>query len=260
MNIGIFQFSINKNIDVNFAKIKNCIIEAKSKNVDLLLFHECALTGYPPTEIASIEDINFIRVNEILDELKCICNDIKINIIVGTALKISNIIHNSLCFIKDDNSEVEYYHKRALWGWDADNFTEGDLIGVFNIKDFRFGVRICFEVRFPEYFRELYKQRVDFCFISFCDNQEKENVGRYNLIMSHIVTRAVENCFPILTANSITNFQTAPSCVVDSDGSIVSELRKNKEDLLIYNFEKTEMNFGRLGRETFSRKLTTAST
>ena len=61
----------------------------------------------------------------------------------------------------------QFYDKRALWGWDRDNFTEGQNEGIFEIGGITIGVRICFEIRFPEYFRELYKQRTDLNVVLF---------------------------------------------------------------------------------------------
>lgn len=61
------------------------------------------------------------------------------------------------------------YHKRALWGWDKDNFSIGDRDGVFEINGLKVGIRICFEVRFPEFFRELYREQTDLNIILFYD-------------------------------------------------------------------------------------------
>lgn len=50
--------------------------------------------------------------------------------------------------------KTSHYDKRALWGWDKDNFTPGEGGGIIEYGDIKIGIRICFEVRFPEYFRE----------------------------------------------------------------------------------------------------------
>lgn len=59
--------------------------------------------------------------------------------------------------------------------------------------DFKIGVRICFEVRFPEYFRELYKADTDFNVVIFYDVANKDDIERYELIKAHLKTRDVEN-------------------------------------------------------------------
>ena len=76
-------------------------------------------------------------------------------IIVGTIVKEYGKNHNSAVIISP-NKPIAMYHKRALFGWDADNFNSSNNGGIFEVDGLRIGVRICFEVRFPEYFRELY--------------------------------------------------------------------------------------------------------
>ncbi|MPN38492.1 hypothetical protein SDC9_186016 [bioreactor metagenome] len=80
---------------------------------------------------------------------------------------------------------------------------------------------------------------------------------RYDLIKSHLRTRAVENVFPVLSVNSSVASQTAPTAVIDPDGTVVSELPRHMEQLLIYELKKqTEESFGARGRRSISDKLT----
>ena len=59
------------------------------------------------------------------------------------------------------NKQIKSYDKRALWGWDNDNFAKGNSDGIVEIDGVVFGIRICFEIRFPEFFREFYKRNTD---------------------------------------------------------------------------------------------------
>lgn len=51
MRIAAYQFAVSGNIVENYKEIENAIYLAKSKNVQLIIFPECALTGYPPRNI-----------------------------------------------------------------------------------------------------------------------------------------------------------------------------------------------------------------
>ena len=53
--------------------------------------------------------------------------------------------------------------------------------------------RICYEIRFPEYFRELYVENTDLNVILFYDVSDRDNADRYDLIRAHVRMRAVEN-------------------------------------------------------------------
>lgn len=100
-------------------------------------------------------------------------------------------------------------------------------MGILNIDDFKIGVRICFEVRFPEYFRELYKADTDFNVVIFYDVANKDDIERYELIKAHLKTRAVENISTIISVNTISPYQTAPTAVFDSSGKVIIELTRN---------------------------------
>lgn len=143
----------------------------------------------------------------------------------------------------------------ALWGWDKDNFTSGNGKGVFNIGNITIGIRICFEVRFPEYFRELYVEKTDINILIFHDISDHDDVKRYNLIKGHIQTRAVENVSTIISVNSIAPFQTAPTAVFGKSGQVYKECTRNKAELMIFDFEKSDDDFGESGRREISDML-----
>lgn len=54
MRIGAYQFSVTGDVNSNFSKIKYAVNEAKEKQIDLLVFPECALQGIRP-EILRIQ-------------------------------------------------------------------------------------------------------------------------------------------------------------------------------------------------------------
>ena len=135
---------------------------------------------------------------------------------------------------------------------DRDNFTEGQNGGIFEIGGITIGVRICFEIRFPEYFCELYKQRTDLNVVLFYDVSDVDDHDRYNMIKGHLQTCAVENVTIVISVDSIKPFQTAPTVVIGKSGEIIKECDRNKTELLIYDFEKSVDDFGEQGRREIS--------
>lgn len=59
MRVGVFQFSTSRDIYRNHRKIVEAIKNAGSKQVRLLVFHECAACGYPPIETPSVTEMDF---------------------------------------------------------------------------------------------------------------------------------------------------------------------------------------------------------
>ncbi len=184
-------------------------------------------------------------------QLQKLATDNTIHIIAGTIARKDDKYHNS-AIVFTPYQEKLIYHKRALWGWDRDNFNIGNGNGVFDIEGLKVGIRICFEVRFPEFFRELYKAHTDLNIILFYDVSDYEDMERYELIKAHIKTRSVENVTYTLSVNSICPYQTAPTALYDKSGYPLSELKRNEEGLLVYDLENMQFDFGEQGRKQIS--------
>lgn len=247
LTIGAYQFKGSGDIDKNFHCINKGIRLAADAGVRLLAFHECALTGYPPLEI-NIGQIDLKKVEAYLSEIKHLAKAFNMYIAVGSVTEKYNKRYNTVEVFSPLGERLKPYDKRALWGWDRESFAPGKNCDIFVIDKIRIGIRICYEVRFPEYFRELYRQDTDFCIVCFCDTSKNENLDRYELIKSHLRTRAVENIMPILSVNNACNYQTAPTAFFDADGHVLVECERNENALLVCNLNICEDDFGRQGR------------
>lgn len=51
MRIGAYQFAISGDVNENYKEIEKAIYLAKHKDVQLLIFPECSLTGYGHADI-----------------------------------------------------------------------------------------------------------------------------------------------------------------------------------------------------------------
>ena len=256
LKVGAFQFATSTDIVQNLAALKRGIEAAAQENVRLLLTQECALCGYPPVEIPSIAAIDQGLQAEAFAGIVQLAQEHQIYIALGMVEFTEGGAFNSVRLIGPDGDLLRPYHKRALWGWDQDNFQSGNAVGIYEIDGVKVGVRICFEVRFPEYFRELFVQDVDLAILPFADVGQPEQAGKINIIQSHLVSRAVENAMFVLSANSISQYQLAPTCLIDPDGHVIVSAPLNEEFLLTAVIEITEPNFGRQGRISYSKLLT----
>lgn len=251
MRIGAYQFCVTGDIDNNYEGIEYAVKEAARENVRLLVFPECALTGYPPRDFSGLSKIDFEKLKVIFDKLQELSNLYHMYIFVGTVSKAEKSFYNT-SMIFSPFKEKQEYHKRALWGWDRDNFTAGEGDKIIEIDGWKIGICICFEVRFPEFFRELYKKHTDLNVIMFYDVSDYDDIERYQRIKAHIMTRAVENVTCTLAVNTISPFQTAPTILYGRSGQILQELERNRPALLLYELEKKELDFGELGRKEIS--------
>lgn len=255
MKIAAFQFRGSSSIEDNLAAVERGVALAASQGVRFLITQECALCGYPPIETASVRTIDFGLLQRATRRIQDLAIAHEMYVGVGTILRSGDRYTNSIAVLSPNENAFEPYSKRALWGWDRDNFGQGTHDGIYVIDGRRLGIRVCYEVRFPEYFRELFRAQVRVSLVSFCDVAEAPNPARYDMIKAHLVTRATENAMHILSANSISQFQTAPTCLIDPDGYVVSVAPPDQEYLLAFDLVEDESNLGRDGRIFHSREL-----
>lgn len=246
MRIAAYQFAGCGDIDTNFRNIQKGIREAAKCGARICVFHECALTGYPPLECKA-DEIDFAGAGARCAQVKKMAEKHGLFVFLGTAVRNGASIHNAVRVFAPSGTELQPYYKRALWGWDREKFSEGNERGIYEIDDIKVGVRICFEIRFPEYFRELYHHRADLGIVCFCDNKNQENTERYDTIKGHLQTRAVENALPILSVNNARKYQTAPTAFFDHHGRMAEAVPGDSAGLLVYDFEKYEDDFGTAG-------------
>lgn len=78
MRLAAYQFAVCGDIDHNLEIIKKAIVSASENKVDLIIFPECALTGYPPRDIAGSDRINVNVVSEAIQELQKLADELDI--------------------------------------------------------------------------------------------------------------------------------------------------------------------------------------
>lgn len=253
MRLAAYQFAVCGDLKKNTEKIKEAIEKATAEKADFIAFPECALSGYPPTDIASSKDFDFKALPAVLNELQELSDKYNITILTGSIAFDEKYVNRA--FLIAPKRDIRHYDKRALYGYDSDYFERGNTDGIFEINGLKVGVRICFEVRFPEYFREAYKAGTDLDVVIFYAVSDFDDTEKYEVMRSHLISRAAENVTPILSVDAITPYQSCPTAFINASGRVLSEAKRNSEELLFYDFEKTELNFGELGRKQESDRL-----
>lgn len=246
MRIAVYPFKSTGTIEENLRTIQTAVQLAAMQQVRLLVFHECALCGYPPVE-SSIEAISPQTIANGFVAISDLARKYQLYLAVGTVRFEKERRYDSIVLFDDTGKQIGCYDKTALWGWDLEHFERGNRIGIFEIDGFKMGFRICYDIRFPELFRNLYREQVQLCFVSFSDTANLPNSERYEIIKSHLRTRASENLMTVVSVNSLSRYPTAPTAVFDPDGRVVKEV-PDSEELLIYDYERPVPTFSMSGR------------
>ena len=253
MRLAAYQFAVCGDLKKNTEKIKEAIEKAAAEKADFIAFPECALSGYPPTDLASSKDFDYKALPAVLNELQELSDKHNITVLIGSIAFDEKYVNRAFLIVP--KRDIRHYDKRALYGYDSDNFERGNTDGIFEINGLKVGVRICFEVRFPEYFREAYKAGTDLNVVIFYAVSDFDDTEKYEVMRSHLISRAAENVTPILSVDAITPYQSCPTAFINASGRVLSEAKRNSEELLFYDFEKSELNFGELGRKQESDRL-----
>ncbi|PLS21348.1 nitrilase-related carbon-nitrogen hydrolase [Neptunicoccus cionae] len=128
--------------------------EAKADGVDILVFPECFLTGYY-RDAAEVSPCAAAVTPDEITALQALCDDTGIAFVLGSYLPTAAGTENVALVFRPATREPLIYRKRALFGeWEKTVFQAGSAPLLFDYKDTRFAVLICFDVEFPELVRE----------------------------------------------------------------------------------------------------------
>jgi predicted amidohydrolase len=228
------QFPISSSITENYEWIKSQMLEAKLKKADVVHFAECALSGYPEVDLKTLEGFEWKLLYEKTDSILSLAQQLNIWVVLGSIHRLSEGVkpHNSLYVINSNGEIVDRYDKRFCTGGDLKHFSPGDHFVNFEINGLNCGLLICYDVRFPELFREYRKLDTDILFHSFYNARQKKGSIHPVIMPITAQTRAATNYFYISLTNSSAT-ESWPCHFITPDGLIKNKLPKNIPGILI---------------------------
>jgi predicted amidohydrolase len=141
--------------------------------------------------------------------------------------------HNSLYLINPKGKIVDRYDKRFCTKGDLRRPMPGDHFVYFTINNVKCSLLICFDLRFPEIYRELYKQKVNCIFQSFYNARQKGPSVHTHITRQTMQAHAATNHFWISMSNASGYYSPYPSCFIQPDGVIVRQLKANRPGLMV---------------------------
>ena len=234
LRIASCQFPVSASIDENYKWIKSQLIEAKLKKADVVHFPECALSGYPGTDMRTMVDFDWEKLNKATDSIMILAREMGLWIVLGSMHQLSgnNKPHNSLYLINPEGLIIDRYDKRFCTSGDLDYFTPGDHLVNFEINGVQCGLLICYDVRFPELYREYRKSGTDLVFQSFYNARQKKGSIHPQIMPITAQARAATNYFYISLTNSSAT-ESWPCYFITPDGLVQNKLPLNEPGILI---------------------------
>ena len=242
LKVATCQFGVSAEIEANAAKIRDLMQQAADENADIVHFSECALSGYAGVDFSSFDGYDWDLLKDKTLEIIDLAGQLKIWAALGSSHRLTepHKPHNCLYLISPDGKLMDRYDKRFGTQLDLDNYTPGDRFVVFDINGVRCSLLICFDLRFPELYRELYKRGVKCIFQSFYNARQQGPSIHSEIMRQTMQANAADNGFWISMTNSCGWFCPYPSCFIQPDGRIIKELSEHTEGLMVNTVDLSE--------------------
>jgi predicted amidohydrolase len=240
IRVASCQFPVSGNIEANYHFIEDQIIEAKLKKADVVHFPECALSGYPGVDMESLNNFDWAGLQRLTDSVISLADKLNIWVILGSLHKLggNNKPHNCLYVITPEGKLADRYDKRFCTSSDLLFNTPGDHFVTFTINGVKCGLLICYDIRFPELYREYRKLGCDMIFQSFYNaRQEKGSIHPVIMPIS-AQAHAATNYFYMSLTNSSAS-ESWPCQFITPDGLIQNKLAENIKGILISDLDLT---------------------
>jgi len=235
LKIATCQFPVGADVDVNAGHIQTLMRQAAEQKADIVHFPECALSGYASVDFPSFEGYDWDLLKAKTLEIIELAGQLKLWVVLGSSHRLTepNKPHNSLYLISPEGKLVDRYDKRFCTQIDFDHYTPGDHFVHFEINGVKCSLLICFDLRFPELYRVLYKDGVQCLFQSFYNARQQGPSVHSEIMRQTMQANAANNGFWVSMTNSCGWFCPYPSCFIQPDGRIVEQLSDHTEGLMI---------------------------
>lgn len=237
--VAAVQMRVTTNTRENFEKIKSYIQKAAKAGIELVVFPECALSGYGPN-YKSMGDIDKKLLKQCADEVKQLAGKQKIFIFLGTSEFSQGGWHNIASLISDKGRILGRYSKVQLTGGDAKCYQPGNSLPVFKVKGIPVAAQICYDWRFPEPCRLLaLKGAKVICHLA---NAGGSDTWKVPVIEGHLRSRAAENGIFIVAANAAGPLQMARSHIIDPNGLLLASANMAAEEMITAELDLSKVS------------------
>ena len=222
LRVAAVQSIFSNSIDGNLEKIERAAIKAAQDHADVVLFPECATTGYS----FDFGSLTPNRLRPVIQAVGAIAARQKINLLVGSPIFAGRRLFNALLVFNRSGRLIHTYCKCQLTEVDRQWFTPGNSLSLFKIDRILATSIICHERRYPELVRLPVMAGAQIVF--------HPNAGMDNLTVSQtkrrgrdgIPVRAFENAVYYVFANSVGpqgggKWSAGDSKIVAPDGSLL---------------------------------------
>lgn len=252
LRVAAAQLRFRSSLRENLALIESFIARAARGQADVVLFPECATTGYA----VDFARIDRVELDACLKAIGACARRHRIHVLVGSPVFQGRRKLNALLVFNSAGRLVYQYAKCQLTPGDRRWFTPGNALALFTIAGVPATAIICHERRYPELVRLPVMAGARIIF--------HPNAGLDSLAVSRrkrggrdgIPVRAFENAVPYVFANSVGpqgggRWSAGDTKIVAADGTVVRIADNEGEALIMADLDLGEAT-GKYAVETLS--------
>jgi predicted amidohydrolase len=235
LRVAAVQMRSSRDLGANILSARKHIARAAGEGARVVIFPECALTGY--FDDAHMKSFTREQLVDAERQVAAACKEHGVYAVAGSAWREDDKLFNSALIIAPSGRVIERYHKVQLAeSWPA----AGERLSVFEVDGILCSTIICHDERYPELTRlpVLAGAQVVFYLSHESGLREERKIGPYR---AQIQARAVENTVYVVQANAPANEDASGSHghsrIIAPDGNIIEEASIFGEDVLIGTLE-----------------------
>ena len=238
LRVAAVQMTFTDSIRGNLDKIERAAIKASADGAEVVLFPECATTGYA-YDFGRLEPA---AQRHTLHAVAAVAARLRVNLLVGSPIFAGRRLYNGLVVFDRRGRLVHAYAKCQLTAADRQWFTPGNSLSLFSLDGVRATAIICHERRYPELVRLAVMAGAQIVF--------HPNAGMDDLAVSRakrrgrdgIPVRAFENAIYYVFANSVGpqrggKWSAGDSKIVAPDGSFLQLADNRREIVLVHDLD-----------------------
>ncbi|MCD6529182.1 carbon-nitrogen hydrolase family protein [Candidatus Bathyarchaeota archaeon] len=216
----------------NLERCLDFIQTAARQGAKLLVFPECALTGYCFSSLDEGLSVAEAIPGPSTEAIASVCKELEVYVVMGLLEKSGNKCYNALAFVGPEGL-IGSYRKIHLPYLGIDRFaTPGNQpFRVYDTPVGRVGLNICFDVRFPESARVMALQGAEIIALPTNWPKGAESAPRFI-----VHTRAYENRVNYIAVDRVgmeRGFRfIGQSKIVDYNGRTLAEADVSREEII----------------------------
>ncbi|PID38018.1 MAG: hydrolase [Proteobacteria bacterium] len=232
------QLCATLDLDANLDNAERLMRRAVDLGAELVLVPEFfCLIGGLDKKVAIAEELDGAPPGPILERMQTLARDLATPLVIGsmpTTADQPGRCHNTTVVLDRDGSILETYDKIHLFDVDIPGgatFCEskyvvaGRRVVIAEVAGLRLGLSICYDLRFPELYRELARRGADVLLVpaAFTLHTGKDHW------LTLLRARAIENQAFVLAANqggrhNKNRVSYGKSCIIDPWGAVIAQV------------------------------------